>query len=136
MMDMLQQSVPLSLAGLVWRNKGKMLLAFVLVVAGGLAYLSLAERDYQSEAKMFIRPGRESVTGDPIVTNGQAVTMADARENEINGIAEMLQSRALLEKVVDQLTPEGILEKEPGSPSMGDYPRSPRQREFEPGQGL
>lgn len=98
-----------------------MLLAFVLVIAGGLAYLSVAEREYQSEAKMFIRPGRESVTGDPIVTNGQAVTMADARENEINGIAEMLQSRALLEKVVEQLTPEGILEKEPGSKSLGDY---------------
>ena len=120
-MDMLQQPAPLSLAGLVWRNKGKMLLAFVLVVAGGLVYLATADREYQSEAKMFIRPGRESVTGDPIVTNGQAVTMADARENEINGIAEMLQSRALLEKVVDKLTPEGVLEKEPGSPSMGDY---------------
>jgi uncharacterized protein involved in exopolysaccharide biosynthesis len=120
-MDILQQTVPLSLSGLIVRNKGKMLLAFVLVVAGGLAYLATSEREYLSEAKMFIRPGRESVTGDPIVTNGQAVTMADARENEINGIAEMLQSRALLEKVVDQITPEGILEKEPGSKSMGDY---------------
>src|SRR6185436_11500093 len=119
-MDTLYQPAP-SLAGLAWRNKGKMLLAFVLVVAGGLVYLATAEREYQSEAKMFVRPGRESVTVDPIVTNGQAVTMADARESEINGIAEMLRSRALLEKVVDQLTPEGILEKEPGAKSIGDY---------------
>ena len=119
-MDTLYQPAP-SLAGLAWRNKGKMLLAFVLVVAGGLAWLATAEREYQSEAKMYVRPGRESVTVDPIVTNGQAVTMADARESEINGIAEMLQSRALLERVVDQLSPEAILEKEPGSKSMGDY---------------
>ena len=98
-----------------------MLLAFVLVLAGGLALLATAERLYQSEAKMFVRPGRESVTVDPIVTNGQAVTMADARESEINGIAEMLQSRALLEKVVDQLTPEAVLEKAAGSKSIGDY---------------
>lgn len=119
-MDTLYQPAP-TLVGLAWRNKGKMLLAFVLVVAGGLAYLATAEREYQSEAKMFVRPGRESVTVDPIVTNGQTVTMADARESEINGIAEMLHSRALLEKVVDQLTPEGILEKEPGAKSMGDY---------------
>src|SRR5262245_26229393 len=83
--------------------------------------LSLAERLYRSEAKMFVRPGRESVTVDPIVTNGQAVTMTDARESEINGIAEMLHSRALLEKVVDQLRAETILEKEPGSKSLGDY---------------
>jgi uncharacterized protein involved in exopolysaccharide biosynthesis len=119
-MDTIYQPAP-SLGQLAWRNKGKMLVAFALVVAGGLAYLSLAEREYQSEAKMFVRPGRESVTVDPIVTNGQAVTMADAREGEVNGIAEMLRSRALLEKVVDQLTPEGILEKEPGAKSMGDY---------------
>jgi len=120
-MDLLHQPAPPSLGGLAWRNKGKMLLAFVLVVAGGLAYLSLAEREYQSEAKMFVRPGRESVNMDPIVTNGQAVTMTDTRESEINGIAEMLQSRALLEKVVDQLSPESILEEEPGFKSLGDY---------------
>lgn len=119
-MDRHQHPAP-SLTALAWRNKGKMLLAFVLVLAGGLVYLSLAERLYQSEAKMFVRPGRESVTMDPIVTNGQAVTMADSRESEINGIAEMLHSRALLEKVVDELTPEAILEKEPGSKSLGDY---------------
>src|SRR3954470_20338760 len=119
-MDTFYQPAP-SLATFVWRHKGKMLLVFGLVVAGGLAFLALSERTYLSEAKMFIRPGRESVTVDPIVTNGQTVTMADARESEINGIAEMLRSRALLEKVVDQLTPEGILEKEPGAKSMGDY---------------
>jgi polysaccharide biosynthesis protein PslE len=119
-MDLRQQLTP-SLSALAWRNKGKMLLAFALVLAGGLVYLSLAERLYLSEAKMFVRPGRESVTVDPIVTNGQTVTVADSRESEINGIAEMLHSRALLEKVVDQLSPEAILEKEPGSKSMGDY---------------
>lgn len=119
-MHTLHQPTP-SLAGLAWRNKGKMLVAFALVLAGGLAYLATAEREYQSEAKMFVRPGRESVTVDPIVTNGQAVTMADARESEINGIAEMLHSRALLEQVVDEVTPAGILEKEPGAKSMGDY---------------
>ena len=123
-MDTLYQPAP-SLAGLAWRNKGKMLLAFVLVVAGGLAYLATAERECQSEAKMFVRPGRESVTvsrqDHRFLAHRQAVTMADARESEINGIAEMLHSRALLEKVIDQLTPEGILEKEPGSKSMGDY---------------
>src|SRR4029453_15878596 len=67
-----------SLSTLVWRHKGKMLATFLVVVAGGLVYLALDERTYQSEAKMFIRPGRETVTLDPIVTNGQAVTMTDA----------------------------------------------------------
>jgi polysaccharide biosynthesis protein PslE len=110
-----------ALSAFFWRHKGKMLLVFLLVEALALTYLSFAERLYQSEAKMFIRPGRESVTVDPIVANGQVVTMADARESEINGIAEMLHSRALLERVVDELTPEVILEKEPGSKSMGDY---------------
>jgi uncharacterized protein involved in exopolysaccharide biosynthesis len=98
-----------------------MLFAFLAVEVLALAYLSTAERIYQSEAKMFIRPGRESVTVDPIVANGQVVTMADARESEINGIAEMLHSRALLERVVEEVTAEAILEKAPGSKSIGDY---------------
>ena len=110
-----------ALSTLIWRHKGKMLATFVIVVAGGLAYLALDERTFQSEAKMFIRPGRESVTLDPIVTNGQAVTMTDARETEVNGIAEMLRSRVLLELVVDQLTPERVLEKQPGKKSISDY---------------
>lgn len=113
---------PTEITSLLWRQKWKMLLVGLVVIAGTLAYASLAARKFQSHAKLFVRIGRESVALDPTATTGQTISVGDSREGEIAAIQEMLGSRMLLEQVVDEFTPEVILEKKPtsGAPTVKD----------------
>ena len=94
-----------------WQNKGKILIVWCVGVALTLAYLSLAPRNYQSEAKLFVRLGRESVGLDPTATTGQIVSIAETRDSEVYAVEELLSSRILGEQVVDKLGPDVILER-------------------------
>lgn len=98
------------------------LIAFGMVVTVTL----LASKAYVSQAKMFVRLGRENVTLDPTTTFGQgpAVAIPHTREDEINGIIEVLQSRALVEKVVDIFGPEIILNQAPAEDKENGQPRA------------
>ena len=58
---------------------------------------------------------------DTAVTNGQLVPINDSRESEVNSLAEMIISRAAIGQTVDELTPDYVLEREPGKKSLGDY---------------
>jgi uncharacterized protein involved in exopolysaccharide biosynthesis len=88
------------------------------LVAGGL-FLILAiitfclPRTYQSEAKLFVKVGRETLTLDPTATTGQTVSIYESRENEINSILEVLRSREVLEGVVDLLGVDALLHRGP-----------------------
>jgi polysaccharide biosynthesis protein PslE len=68
---------------------------------------------YRSESKLFIRLGRESASLDPTAMIGRpspsGSPVVSGRENEINSITEILQSRVLLEQVVDAVGPQIIL---------------------------
>src|SRR4029079_6666466 len=110
----------LDLVQFAWRHKGKMLLTLVAGIAITHTYLSLASRKFQSEAKLLVRIGRESITLDPTATTGQFVAMAESRDSELHGVEELLASRATAEKIVDQFGPGLILEKRSGEPSLGD----------------
>ena len=74
----------------------------ILITGAGIATL-VCPRTYQSEARIYVRLGRETVHLDPTATTGQTVQLADSREREIFSVLELLRSRALFEKVVDQL---------------------------------
>src|SRR6476660_7984568 len=113
-------SAPLDIDHFIWRHKGKMLLTFLVSMAATLAYLSLSPRRFQSEAKLLVRIGRESITLDPTATTGQFVAMAESRESELHGIEELLGSRSLAEKIVDQFGAGVILERRTTSPSLGE----------------
>jgi len=84
--------------------------AFILLtLAATAAIIFWYPRAYRSEAQLFVRVGRESVSLDPTATTGQVVQVLDSREREINSTVEMLRSRALAEEVVDRLGPAAIL---------------------------
>lgn len=100
-----------SLPALCWRHKFKMFAAGAIIIALTLTYLSLSTRKYLSEAKVFVRIGRESVTLDPTATTGQFVAVSESRDSEVNAVNELLLSRGLAEKVVDHFGPLTILEK-------------------------
>jgi len=100
----------------LFRHKKKVT-AFVLTVAllatGILLY---APRQYRSEARLLLQIGRESVRLDPTATTGQTIGIQQSgRASEVATAKEVLQSRGLIEQVVDRLTPEVVLgESGPG----------------------
>lgn len=71
-------------------------------------------RVYESEAKIYVRIGRESVSLDPTATTGQVVTLQESREGEVNAIEQLLLSRETAEKVVDTLGTDTIFGKKTG----------------------
>ncbi|MEQ8790490.1 MAG: GumC family protein [Pirellulaceae bacterium] len=109
---------PMDLARALIRHKGKAFLFFLLVMSGAVAAILLMQPRYMSEAKLFVRLGRESVTLDPTATTGQTVSISESREVEINSIIEILRSRAVAEKVVEKLTPERILGGKPSTAAV------------------
>ncbi|WP_197168086.1 GumC family protein [Neorhodopirellula pilleata] len=79
------------------------------IVAGWLAIVVLP-RAYESEAKVFIRSGRESVTLDPTATTSATISMQKTQESEILSALEVLNSRQVAERVVDKLGAVAILD--------------------------
>ena len=97
-----------------WRNNaGKAILLGLLIVAATAAVILFAPKKYRSEAQLFVRPGRESVTLDPTATTGETLAVSATRESEINSVLEILSSQANLDAVVLRLGPEVVLGSEP-----------------------
>jgi uncharacterized protein involved in exopolysaccharide biosynthesis len=82
----------------------------VTFVAAVLALLGtlLMPRSYYSEARLFVRFGRENQV-DPTASGGQMVSLYESRESEINSLIEILKSRAILDRVVGELGPACVL---------------------------
>jgi uncharacterized protein involved in exopolysaccharide biosynthesis len=104
--------------GALWRHKFKAAFVFVLGCAATAVYFATARRMYESEAKLYVRVGRESVALDPTATTGQVVSLQDSREGEIIAIEQLLLSRELAEQVVDKLTPDVIFGRKPGASTL------------------
>lgn len=127
-------SIPAIIAALK-NNMGRALLTLLFTLALAALAIIFLPREYRSEAIIFVRLGRESVSLDPTATTGSTISVLESRENEVNSIRDMLQSRTLLESVVDSLGPKVVLGKEeirdqlisPEDWPTDDYEKSPRQ---------
>ena len=94
-----------------------------MLAAAGFAFLF--PKSYQSEAKLFLKLGRENVGLDATTNLGQSATVSipPSREEEINTAVEVLRSRLLIEEVVDAVGASAVLKKpdppggEKGKPS-------------------
>jgi uncharacterized protein involved in exopolysaccharide biosynthesis/Mrp family chromosome partitioning ATPase len=84
---------------------GSLLLA---ILTGWLALL-VWPRQYESEAKLMVRVGRESVSLDPTATTSETLMLQKTQEEEVNSVLEVLRSRQIAERVVDRLGPKPIL---------------------------
>ena len=91
-----------------WRVAG----FFLTVLAAVVVYTATAKPKYQSEAKLLVRLGRESVTLDPTATTGQIVSVSRSQENEINSELEILRSPDLPRAVVEALGVERFRDPE------------------------
>ena len=89
-----------------FRFKWRALLTFVLVVTLFLFGIAISPRKYQSESKLFVKVGRESVGLDASATVGPTVSLNETRESELGSVAELLGSRGMIETIVDRLGPD------------------------------
>jgi uncharacterized protein involved in exopolysaccharide biosynthesis len=113
---------PRDVARALFRHKWKAATFFCLAVAATMSVILWYPRKYRSHAELFVRVGRESVTLDPTATTGPTVSMVGTREFEINSVVQMIQNRAMIEKVVDQLSPAVVLNVDPGKPETASAP--------------
>lgn len=94
----------------LFRHWLRMVVFAVLVLGGTFAALFWSPRSYESEAKLFVRVGRENLGLDPTATtSGKQISLYETRESEINSLLEILKSRALVEAVVEEITPGKII---------------------------
>ncbi|MEZ6090865.1 MAG: hypothetical protein R3C05_23155 [Pirellulaceae bacterium] len=104
----------LSLMDIFWavvRFRWRAIFTFLVVLGVCIVALILFPKKYESEAKMFVRLGRGSVTMDTTATTGQTISIQESRESEINSITDMLESRQLAQDVVDDVGADRILAK-------------------------
>ncbi len=100
---------------LLWRHKFKILLLPPVIIACGILAIIFLPRTYQSQAKLFLQVGKESVGIDPTATTGETISLSQSsREVEVNTAMDVLKSRNLAALVVDELGPEFILNGPPG----------------------
>jgi uncharacterized protein involved in exopolysaccharide biosynthesis len=98
---------------ILFRQRRIILVSFIVVMVATSLYVLFAPRQYRSEAKLFVRLGRENVGLDATTTLGQAPPMTSlpvSREEEINTVVAILESRGLLERVVDAIGAKTILD--------------------------
>ncbi|MCC6510721.1 MAG: hypothetical protein IT423_16575, partial [Pirellulaceae bacterium] len=73
--------------------------------------LMLIPNSYQSDALLYVRMGRGTVSLDPASTAAsQTISLMDRRQSEINSVREMLQSRVVLDRAVRQVGVDRVLE--------------------------
>ncbi len=104
------------------RHRWKVLIWCVGVIGLTYSAIILLPKKYESEAKLFVRLGRESVSLDPTATTGATNNVQESRENQINSTRDMLKSRVILESVVAKMGTEMILngppsEEQPSGPN-------------------
>ncbi len=82
----------------------KKMLAFMILLFGVIAIKTLTQPPtYRSDAKLLLRVGRENVSLDPTATIGEVVGINRSYDWEVNSELEILKSREIAERVVDEL---------------------------------
>ncbi len=98
----------------LWRRKLTVLKYLVCTtILVGLVTVFTA-KTYKSDAKLFVRLGRENSSLDITTGLGENQVFAPPfnRESEINSITDMIQNKQLFGKIVDRIGAETILESE------------------------
>jgi uncharacterized protein involved in exopolysaccharide biosynthesis len=99
-----------SVRDLLLRHKKAIVLWPIFCVLLGSLFYVFCPRTYQSEARLFLRIGRESVGIDPAATTGQTMPLYTSdRKDEVKSAQEIFKSRTVAAAVVDRLGPDVVL---------------------------
>lgn len=99
---------PRDIARILFRHWRKMAVFAGGVLALALIAIALYPRAYRSEAKLFIRVGRESVALDPTATTGETIMLQKTQSDEVNSAMNLLMSREVLRQAAQQVGAERI----------------------------
>jgi uncharacterized protein involved in exopolysaccharide biosynthesis len=110
----------LDLYQVLMAHKRPMAWTFSSVMLIVVAVTFLGPKSYTSEAKLYVRLGRESAALDPTATasSDQVLMVQESREYEINSVFELLNSRAVLSNVVAAVGPQVVLGQDPNKDSV------------------
>lgn len=98
--------------GKLWNAKWKILFFQFCVAVACIGVILFWPRIYKSEAKLYLQLGRETIGIDPTASTGSMVSVqSNSREDEIISAMEVIKSRGVVGKVVDELTPEVAMGK-------------------------
>lgn len=93
----------------IFKHKGKIVLAFLAILALATAITFALPQVYESEASLLVRIGRENYPDDPSL-EGTMVNLTQDRTAEVKSEVAILQSALLAEMVVDELGEGWILD--------------------------
>ena len=107
----------------VFRHRFKLLLYNLLIILGVIALILWAPRKYGSQAKVWLKIGRQNMRLDPTATMGSTIgVQRTTQEDEIRSVLDVISSRGVVETVVDKLSPEVVLGD---APLPGQSPSQP-----------
>ena len=98
----------------IFRHKGKLVAYNLLILLLAVAVILVWPREYRSEAKIWIKLGRENSKLDATAATGETISIQETdREDEIRSVIDILGSRGVIEKAVQQLGHDVVLGDEP-----------------------
>ena len=98
----------------IFRNSGKLVAYNILILLLAVAALFAWPREYRSEAKVWIKIGRENSKLDPTAATGETISIQENdREDEIKSVIDIMGSRGVVERAVNQLGAAVVLGEEP-----------------------
>lgn len=105
------------------RRKTRAIFAPLAVFAMALGIILFAPRTYESEARLFLQIGRESVGIDPTAQTGtQMINLQQqGRDTEVTSAIDLLSSRGVIAKTVDRIGADYVNRGGPagtGEPSL------------------
>src|SRR3954449_8136992 len=104
------------LAATLLRRKKLFVGVFAAVLACVAGATFLATREYRSQAKLFLRLGRENASVDPLTAAGdkRLIGLQPTFEEELNSVMDLLASKGNVGRVVDLLGPSYVMDTSAG----------------------
>lgn len=95
---------------LAWKqNRCMALFALTVFGAMGLMAAMQVKPKYESEASLYLRLGRESSGLDPTATMSEMTPIYETRAQEVNSAIQVMNSRKILEAVIEVIGVDNIL---------------------------
>src|SRR3954468_17162847 len=85
----------MELLAMVWRRKKQFAIIFCSVIACVAAATLLTTREYRSQAKLFLRLGRENASVEPLTAVGEnkLIALPPSFEEEMNSVVDLISSK-------------------------------------------
>ncbi len=98
----------------VFRHQKKLIVFNLLVILLVTLVVLYFPRTYRSEAKIWLKIGRENSKLDPSAATGETISVQETdREDEIESVVDIIGSRGVATGTVEKLGPQVVLGDEP-----------------------